>query len=70
MIIPDVVLIQSSSLGRALICSKHVEDSNKHTIVETVRQFSYLPGLYKFYVVFLFIIHVILPVPVPARSKA
>jgi len=28
-------------------CSKHVEDSNKHTIEETVRQVGYLPELYE-----------------------
>jgi len=26
---------------------KHVEDSNKHVIVENVRQFGYLPELYE-----------------------
>ena len=47
MIIPDVVLIQLSSWGRAQSCSKHVEDSNKHIIEETVRQVGYLPELYE-----------------------
>jgi len=32
VIIPEVVLIQLSSWGRAQSCSKHVEDSNKHII--------------------------------------
>ena len=39
-IIPDV-LIQLSSRGWAQSCSKHVEDSNKHTIEETVSQVGY-----------------------------
>jgi len=43
VIIPDVVLIQLSSWGWAQGCSKHVEDSNKHIIEETVRQVGYLP---------------------------
>ena len=47
MIIPDVVLIQLSSWGWAHSCSKHVEDSNKHTIEETVCQVGYLPELYE-----------------------
>jgi hypothetical protein len=42
-IIPDAVLIQLFSWGWAQGCSKHVEDSNKHTIEETVRQFVYVP---------------------------
>jgi hypothetical protein len=46
VIIPEVVLIQLSSWGWAHSCSKHVEDSNKHIIEETVRQFGYLPELY------------------------
>jgi len=47
VIIPEIVLIQSSSLGWAQSCSKHVEDSNKHIIGETVHQVGYLPELYK-----------------------
>jgi len=31
----------------AQICSKHVEDSNKHIIEEIVRQVGYLPELYE-----------------------
>jgi len=42
LIIPDVVLIQLSCWGWAQSCSKHVEDSNKHT-KEIVRQVGYLP---------------------------
>jgi hypothetical protein len=47
MIIPDVVLIQLSSWGWAHSCSKHVEDSNKHIIEETVHQIGHLPELYE-----------------------
>jgi len=47
VIIPDAVLIQLSSWGWAHSCSKHVEDSNKHIIEETVRQVDYLPELYE-----------------------
>jgi len=47
VIIPDVVLIQLSSWGWAQDCSKHVQDSNKRIIEETVRQVGYLPELYK-----------------------
>jgi hypothetical protein len=47
VIIPEVVLIQLSSLGWAQSCSKHVEDSNKHIIEEIVRQFGHLPELYE-----------------------
>jgi len=36
-----------SSWGWAQSCSKHVEDSNKHIIEETVRQVGYLPELYE-----------------------
>ena len=39
-------LMQLSSWGWARGCSKHVEDSNKHIIEETVRQVGYLPELY------------------------
>jgi hypothetical protein len=45
--IPDVVLIQLPSWGWAQVCSKHVEDSNKRIIEETVRQVGYLPELYE-----------------------
>ena len=41
-IIPDVVLIQLSSWGWAHSCLKHVEDSNKNIIEETVRHVGYL----------------------------
>jgi hypothetical protein len=37
LIITEVVLIQLSSWGWAQSCSKHVEDSNKHIIKETVK---------------------------------
>ena len=47
VIIPDVVLIQLFSCGWAHSCSKHVEDSNKHIIEESVRQVDYLPELYE-----------------------
>jgi len=47
VIIPEVVLIQLYSLGWAQSCSKHVEDSNKHIIEETMRQVGYLPELYE-----------------------
>jgi len=47
VIIPDVVLIQLSSWGWAEICSKHVEDSNKPIIEETVSQVGHLPELYE-----------------------
>ena len=47
MIIPEVVLIQLSSWRWALICSKHVEDSNKRITEEIVCQFGYLPELYE-----------------------
>ena len=43
LIIPEVILIQLSSWGWAYSCSKHVEDSGKHTIEEIVRQVGYLP---------------------------
>jgi len=36
-----------SSWGWAHSCSKHVEDSNKHIIEETVRQVGHLPELYE-----------------------
>jgi len=38
VIMSEVVLIQLSSWGWAHSCSKHVEDSNKHIIEETVCQ--------------------------------
>jgi hypothetical protein len=38
-------LKQLSSWGWAQICSKHVEDSNKHTIEVIVRKVGYLPEL-------------------------
>jgi hypothetical protein len=47
VIIPDAVLIHLSSWGWAHGCSKHVEDSNKHIIEETVCQVGYLPELYE-----------------------
>jgi hypothetical protein len=47
VIIADVAFIQLSSWGWAQRCSKHVEDSNKHIIKETVRQVGYLPELYE-----------------------
>jgi len=47
VVIPDVVLIQLSSCGCVHSCSKHVEDSNKHTVEETVRQVGHLPELYE-----------------------
>jgi len=47
VIIPDVVSIQLSSWRWAQSCSKHVEDSNKHIIEETVRYVGYLPELYE-----------------------
>ena len=47
MIIPEVVLIQLSFWGWAHSCSKHVQDSDKHIIEETVRQVGYLPELYE-----------------------
>jgi hypothetical protein len=47
MIIPEVVLIHLSSLGRTHSCSKHAEDSNKRDIEEIVRQVGYLPELYE-----------------------
>jgi hypothetical protein len=40
-------LIQLSSWGWAELCSKHLEDSNKHIIEEIVRKFGYLPELYE-----------------------
>ena len=40
-------LIQLSSWGWAQGCSKHVEDSNNHTIEETVHQVGFLPELYE-----------------------
>jgi len=40
-------LIQLSSWGWAQSCSKHIEDSNKCIIEETVRQVGYLPELYE-----------------------
>jgi hypothetical protein len=45
VIMPEVVLIQLSSWGWAQSCSKHVEDSNKHIVVETVRQVDYPPEI-------------------------
>ena len=45
VIIPEVLLIQLSSWGWAQGCSKHVEDSNKYIIEETVRQVGQLPEL-------------------------
>jgi hypothetical protein len=47
VIIPEVVLLQLSSWGWAQSYSKHVEDSNKHFIEETVRQVGNLPELYE-----------------------
>ena len=47
MIIPEVVLIQLSSWGWAQSCMKHVEDSNKHIIEESVSQVGHLPELYE-----------------------
>jgi hypothetical protein len=47
VIIPDVVLIQLSSWGWAHSCSKHVVDSNKRIIEETVRQVGHIPKLYE-----------------------
>jgi hypothetical protein len=47
VIIPEVVLIQLSPWGWAQSCSKHVEDSNKHIIEETVCQFVHLPELWR-----------------------
>jgi len=47
VIIPEVVFIQLSSWGWAHSSSKHVEDSDKHIIEETVRQVGYLPELYE-----------------------
>ena len=43
VIITEVVFIQLSCWGWAQSCSKHVEDSNKRNIEETVRQVGYLP---------------------------
>ena len=43
VVIPDVVLIQLFSWGWAHSCSKHVDDSNKHNIEETVRRVGYSP---------------------------
>ena len=43
----DYTRTQLSSWGRAHSCSKHVEDSNKRIIEETVRQVRYLPELYE-----------------------
>jgi hypothetical protein len=40
-------LIQLFSWGWAQSCSKHVKDSNKCIIEETVRQVGYLPELYE-----------------------
>jgi len=48
VIIPGVVLIQLSSWGWAHSFLKHVEDSNKDIIEETVRQVCYLPELYEY----------------------
>ena len=45
VIIPEVVLIQLPSGGWEQSGSKHVKDSNKHIIKETVHQVGYLPGL-------------------------
>jgi hypothetical protein len=42
---PEVVLIQLSSWRWAQSCSKHVEDSNKHIIEETVHPVGHLPEL-------------------------
>jgi hypothetical protein len=47
VIIPEVVFLQLSSWGWAQSCSKHVEDSNKHVIEETVSQVGHLPELYE-----------------------
>jgi hypothetical protein len=47
VIIPEVVLIQLSSRRLAQRCSKHVEDSNKHIIEETVCQVSHLLEIYQ-----------------------
>ena len=44
-ILPEIVLIQLSSRGWAHGCLKHVEDSNKHIIEETVCQVGHLPEL-------------------------
>jgi hypothetical protein len=46
VIIPDVVLIQLSSWGWAQGWSKHVEDSNRHIMEESVHQVGYLLELY------------------------
>jgi hypothetical protein len=43
----EVVLIQLSFWGWAQSYSKHVEDSNKHIIEETVCQVRHLPDLYE-----------------------
>jgi hypothetical protein len=39
--------MQLSSWGWAYSCSKHVEDSNKRIIEETVSQVGHLPELYE-----------------------
>jgi len=39
--------MELSSWGWAQSCSKHVEDSIKHIIEETVRQVGHLPELYE-----------------------
>ena len=49
MIIPDVVFIQLSFWGWAQGCLKHVEDSNKRIIEETVRAVGYLPEQWQKY---------------------
>jgi len=43
----EVVFIRLSSWGWAHGCSKHVEDSNKHIIEETLRQLGCLPELFQ-----------------------
>ena len=76
MIIPEVVLIQLSSSGWAQSCSKHVQDSNKHTIEETVRQVCCLPELYedgrsekyKMQSVFLFLFFVTAQLPLVGQN--
>ena len=45
VLVPEVVLIQLSFWRWAQSCSKHVEDSNKHIIEETVRQVGHLAEL-------------------------
>jgi hypothetical protein len=45
--IPEVVLIQLPYWGWVQSCSKHAEDSTKHTIEENVCQVGHLPELYE-----------------------